>query len=330
MSKIRTAMVSCGNIQAKHYKEILLRDDVEMVGVMDVNPDQAERLFTRSGVPTDQCPQVFTSTKQMYGQTKPDAVIIASPHTMHYEHCLEAIDHGCHIMIEKPMVTHVDHAVDLKSKVEAAGKVFTIAYNTPCSQEFDFIRNAIRSKRFGDLKVVTMFVSQPWKRLAAGKWRMDPALSGGGFAYDTGAHVLNSLTWTLERDIDWVMADLDYSGTKVDINAGIMVKFVNGVVANIGMCGESAQTSHAAWMFTNGFIRANPWLDEPLSYSGDIWPERYPVVEGVDSTPLNNFIDSIQGKDQPRTSVDDGLRQSRLMDAVYRSADSGKPEKPSA
>src|SRR5690606_17030921 len=128
-------------------------------------------------------PQGFTDYDEMLASLKPDAVLISTPHTLHYEHGMKALEAGCHVFMEKPMVTQVDHAYKIAEKVKETGKVFVVGYNTPCTPAFKYLRDQIRAGAWGRLEIVTGYITQAWKRGTQGTWRQDPALSGGGQAY---------------------------------------------------------------------------------------------------------------------------------------------------
>ncbi len=124
----------------------------------------------------------------MYTELHPDAVLISTPHTLHFAQGMQALEAGCHIYMEKPMVTSLEHAYRLADQVRESGKILVIGYNTPCSPEFYYVRQLIREKTFGNLEMVSGYLSQG---SAAGKRQMaaESALSGGGQAYDSGAHL---------------------------------------------------------------------------------------------------------------------------------------------
>lgn len=330
---LRIVFLGCGNIMNKHARHAMARDDVQIVGLCDPVNENMDRLIERSLGDMAAPPPKFDRADAMYEQTKPDAVVIASPHTLHYEHACQALDFGCHILMEKPMVTDLNHAVDLEKRVNSSGKIFCIAYNTPCSVEFHKLRRIVRSGELGKLKVVNLYLSQPWYVATQGKWRQDPALSGGGQMYDSGAHALNSLCWTVESDVAEVFSFIDKLDTAVDINGVASIKFANGVMASIAITGEGAMGSFSSWIFENGKVDIDPWqagwIDIQRMVPGTGWQKvKYPVMEGADSNPLDNFLDAIFGREEPRTSARNGVIQSQLMDAVYRSAETGQPAKP--
>lgn len=329
MSTIGIAFIGCGNIQHKHAGQIRHLDGVEVVGLFDPAAPTMQRLVDRSLSDLPEAPPMFDNLEKMYAEAKPDAVIIASPHTLHYEQCAQALDNGCHVLVEKPMVTDLGHARDLEQRVNATDRVLSIAYNTPCSVEFSTLRHHIREKTFGELRVVSVSISQPWYYVTQGSWRQKPELSGGGMIYDSGAHALNSLTWSVESDVEEVFAYVENIDSPVDINGTINVRFTNGVIAAVAVGGQSANSSHAAFMFERGRIDLDPWGAAWMS----IWENnhrqiKYPQVFGADRQPLTNFIDAIRGQDEPRTTVRHGVLQSQLMDTIYESARTGKPARP--
>lgn len=328
MSKVRVALLGTGGIANRHITEFIRHPDVEMVALGDTSEEQVESFCERHFGEAAAKPACYTDAAKMYAEAKPDAVSICTPHTLHYDHAVQAVEAGCHVLMEKPMVTDLGQAVALEKLVAGTNLVFTIGYNTPCSVEFKKIRDIVRSGELGKLKVITMYISQRWYHLTQGKWRQEPELSGGGMAYDSGAHILNSLVWTVEADVAEVHAWVDNLDCPVDINSSINVRFVNGVTAAVGICGEAPNGSHGAWIFENGKIETNPWSAGWIKIQDVNGEIKYPAMEGTDFSPMYNFVESILGRDEPRTSVRNGVQQSQLMDAIYESARTGLPAKP--
>jgi len=334
--KVRLALIGCGGIMNKHAGQSKDIPEVEIVGLCDTVEANIDRLIERSLGHMDAAPPKFDDPVQLLDTTKPDAVVIATPHTLHYNHAKLALDAGCHILMEKPMVTELADAIDLKKRVADSGKVFCIAYNTPCTAELYTLRDYIRTGEFGQLKVVSMYLSQNWYQGTKGKWRQVKSLSGGGQMYDSGAHIINSLCWTVEADVEEVYAHVDNLDSEVDINGTATIKFANGVLASLAVTGEGPNGSHGTWIFEKARIDLDPWSAghmqiHTLPSAGiPAAQSKYPQMRGEDGQPLSNFINAILGKEEPRTSPRNGVVQSQLMDAVYRSAQTGKPAKPQA
>ncbi len=335
MSKIRIAFLGTGGISLKHSRFLKDCPDAEIVGGCDVSEEIVKGLWERTWDGTENAPDppAFTDIDRMFDQTNPDAVVICTPHTLHYDHCMKAATRGCHILVEKPMVTRAKDAYALHKAVKGNGKTFVIGYNTPCTSEFAYIRNAIRSESLGRLQQVCGFLAQPWLQMleGSGTWRMDPKLSGGGQAYDSGAHILNSLCWSVEADVAKVQAYVDFCGKAVDVNSNINVLFANGVMASIVISGTSeGMGSHMSFIFSEGRIDVNGWDGAWMKVYDRRTYVKYPKVsdEMNAGEPARNFIEAILGKAEPRTSVENGVVLTELMDAIYESAQTGAISEP--
>jgi predicted dehydrogenase len=330
MPKIRLAILGTGGMGGAHVERFRQNPDVEIAALCDVSLEVLQRFLARLNLGAVQPPpRLFTDAATMFREAALDAVAIITPHTLHYEHALLAAEAGLHVLMEKPMVTSAEQAHALAARFKATGKVFTIGYNTPCTPEFLWLRTAIRHRTLGRLELVSGYLAQGWMKATVGSWRQDPKLSGGGQAYDSGAHLLNSLCWSVESDIAEVFTFLDRHGTPVDINSAINLRFANGVLAGIvvsGNCPADGASMH--FMFEGGRVDIDGWSGEWIHVWDGAGKVKYPVIPGRRQTPDDNFIDAILGRAEPRTSLQNGIVQSELMDAIYESARTGLPAKP--
>ena len=143
----------------------------------------------------------------------------------------------------------------------------------------------IRNQTFGKLELIIGYLSQNWKRGTAGAWRQNPALSGGGQAYDSGAHLLNSLCWSIENNVAEVFAFIDNHGTEVDINSSINVRFENGVFASIVVSGNCpSDSSHMTYIFDNGRIDIDGW--------GGSWIKVFDGSQQIENPPITDDMNA--------------------------------------
>lgn len=334
MATIRLALLGCGGIMHKHAGQSQKLAEVRIVGLCDPVRSHMQKLIDRSLTHLTDPPPMWDdpsppNVAEMYRQTQADAVVIASPHMVHYEQVKGALECGLHVLVEKPMVTSLEQAMDVERRVNQSGKVLCIGYNTPCTVEFSTLRQIIRDRSLGALKVVNAYIAQPWMYATQNSWRQKPELSGGGMLYDSGAHVFNSIVWAVEDDVAEVHAYVDNCGSPVDVNGVVNIRFAGGVMAAVAVSGLSRDGCHASFMFEQGRIDIDPWsgawMEIHRNTGGKV---KYPTTVGKDGQPLTNFVDAILGRDEPRTNARHGVLQSQLMDAVYESARTGQPAKP--
>jgi predicted dehydrogenase len=328
MSKVRLALLGCGHMAGLHSPHIQSNPDIELIAGCDVSKQVVENWIGKHFPGHSPRPQSFDNPAEMYRVARADAVIIATPHTAHFEQGMQALAANCHVLMEKPMVTHSAQAHALAEQVRKTGKVFTIGYNTPCTPHFLFVRDVIRSHRFGKLEQVSGYLAQNWLRYTNGTWRQNPDLSGGGQAYDSGAHLLTSLCWSVESNVEEVFAWVDRKHLQVDVNSCLCVRFENGVVANLILNGN-CPVDHGAlsFFFDNGKIDVDGWYSQWIR----CWHGQTEVpadLGGRSTTPVGNFIDAILGRDEPRTSPFNGIVHSELVDAMYESAATRMPARP--
>lgn len=332
MAKVRMAILGCGGMAGAHARRYKTNPDVEIVALCDVDEQRVEAYIQRNLADYPSKPAIYTDPAQMYAEAKPDAVTIVTPHTMHFEHGVQALEAGCHVLMEKPMVTDSAQAHALAEKVKETGKILVVGYNTPCTPEFRFLRDLVRSKELGKLETVSGWLTQNWRQGTRGTWRQDPSLSGGGQMYDSGAHLFNSLVWVVEQPISEVFAFVDNMDTPVDINGSVNIRFADGTMANIMIVGNCPSDGAGMYLsFEEGRVEIDGWGGNWIKVfrrgQGQV---KYPNIPGTAQTPNDNFVDAILGRAEPQTSPLNGINQSELMDAIYESARTGQVARPVA
>jgi predicted dehydrogenase len=323
---LRFALIGTGGFARNHARRLAAHPEVQLVALCDVSTDTT-RDFAEAALPDDH-PQVnhYDSIEALLAGEQLDAVVIATPHTLHFAHAMQALAAGCHCYIEKPMVTAAADAYALRDEAERRERIVVIGYNTPSTASFAYLRETIRTGRLGRLEMVNGYISQSWLKATQGKWRQDPALSGGGQAYDSGAHFLCSIVWTVESPVESLSAFVDQKGTAVDINSVINIRFNNGVLASLCIGGNSVHWgSGSAYVFENGVIEIDAWNGRWIREYRELARTEAEIELPPDpGHAMHNFIDAIQGRAEPKTSPIDGIRQSELMDALLESARTGK------
>ena len=331
MPKVNVAIMGCGGMAGAHAGRLKRNSDVQIVGLCDVDEPRVQAFIDRNLRDYQPKPAIFTDAARMYSETNPDAAVIVTPHTLHFDHGTQALQAGCHVLVEKPMVTDSGQAHRLAEEVKKTGKILVIGYNTPCTPEFQYLRELVRSKELGKLETVTGWLAQDWKRGTVGSWRQDPKLSGGGQMYDSGAHLFNSLVWTVEQPISEVFAFVDNQDAPVDINGTVNIRFANGTLATITIVGNCPSDGAGMYLtFEKGRVEIDGWGGDWIKIFRGRQQVKYPCITGKAETPDDNFIDAIMGRAQPQTSPINGVIQSELMDAIYESARTGQVARPKA
>ena len=323
MTRVRLGMIGCGGM-ARYHGHIWTKNtsDVEIAALADPAPANLAR-FVGEVFPTGDAPPTFADHRAMLAEVPLDAVMIISPHAYHYQQAIDALDAGCHVLIEKPMVINTADAQALIAHAAAAGKVLSVAFPGPFSTEFQYIRSLISGGELGDIYLVQGVCAQNWLKMVNGTWRVDPALSGGGNLYDSGAHMFNAMLYLTGLSVEEVFAFADNKGQQVDIIGSVAIKFNHGALGGAVVSGDAAVFEQGIYIQgTRGSVKCSIYGGSMEVWLGD-QKVKYPQVPQVASLQ-QNFIDCINGRAETPSPGLLGLRQARLMDAIYESASSGK------
>lgn len=324
--KLRVGLAGCGGMGRAHVRALLAEPQVEVVAICDPLKSHTGAYQRELFRPAGQSPKVFSDYGRMLRAARLDAVVLATPHTVHYEQIVAALQRGVHVLVEKPMVTDSAHAREVLRRSQANGLMVQIAFQGPCSPEFAYIRNALRRGQIGQVQVVDTFVCQNWMRSTRRTWRQDPKLSGGGQLYDSGAHMLNAMIWFLQACPTEVYALGDYRGCAVDINSVVTVRFEDGCLGSITCLGNAVSMDHEISLYgTEGTLRTRVHGGRLEHIGRDGQPIKYPFVPYEPQTPVHNFINAIRGHDELRCPPRYGLLLAELMEAIYESMRTGGP-----
>ena len=326
MDKIRVGFIGCGGNASGHLGRVLDIPEAEVVALCDVDQASLQRAKERNSQAAE-LPE-FTDYQEMLERVELDAVEISTPHTLHFEQIMAALGKGLHVLTEKPMVCTVDHARQVIAKTEATGKVLMISYQRHLQAQYRYVRNQIAAGELGDIQFISALQDQKWYQGTIGLWRQQMALSGGGQLNDSGSHLLDIVLWMTGLEVAEVQAYMEHFDSEVDINSALSLRFGNGALGTIAVVGNSP--TGGMWEdITIWGTKAVVYIRQgQIFYKTQHSNEVYEVNNLPGSTtPDQNFIDAILGRDQVQVPPECGLRVIELTEAAWASAASGQPVK---
>ncbi len=327
MKQIRLGVIGCGGFVQYHLKP-MARDvpEFKIVALCDIILGHAEH-HRRLYCPRRRVP-IYLDYRDMLAREKLDAIIVSTPHTLHFRHAYDSLAAGCHVMVEKPMVTSSAHARRLAARARKKGLALLIAIQGTYTDTFAYARRLLTDGTMGELQLVTGLLAQDWMKGTRGKWRQDPKLSGGGQLYDSCAHVLSAMMYLVNSPAREVFCIADNKGTPVDINAVACIRFANGAMATVTSGGNCPTwKSQLTLQGANARMEISPHGGDFLVNGRGLARDIRKVPRGwkvPTVSPSRNFADVILGKAEPRCGGDVGILLADLMDALYASAATGK------
>jgi predicted dehydrogenase len=167
-----------------------------------------------------------------------DFVCIVTPNHLHLPIAVAALEHGFHVMSDKPATANLSEAQTLESVVKRTGLLYGLTYTYTGYPLVREARTMVRSGKLGAIRKAVVQYSQGWlstqlettgHKQAA--WRADPAKSGmGGAIGDIGVHAFQLLEYVSGRRVSEICADLSsvIPGRALDDDCNVLLKLDNG------------------------------------------------------------------------------------------------------
>ncbi|MCJ7842343.1 Gfo/Idh/MocA family oxidoreductase [Lederbergia sp. NSJ-179] len=315
MDKIRVGMIGTGGISNLHGDHLAELDYVELVAVTDPSAKNREKFITKYQL--DEAKE-FVDHRDMLDTIPLDAVIICSPHTLHFEQAMDVMNHGCHVLIEKPMACSKKEAEQLIETAEKLGRVLQVSYQRHFEPEFMYIREAIANGKIGKLTSVTASLYQQWGHGPNHVWRKNPALSGGGMLMDSGSHICDVLLWATGLSPIEVTTQMEKHGSTVELDSFTAIRFENNVIAGLNIVGY-APIWHETYAFCgdkggifydNGNVTLHRLGEEPI----------IPELPKKTTDQDKSFFDAILGKHEVKVPGHFAKEVVNLTEMIYEAA----------
>lgn len=316
MAKVRVGFIGAGGNAQWHGRQMAEQtEDVEIVALADPNQSSREAFATKLNLPD--IPQ-FASHAEMLAQVELDAVVISTPHTLHYEQAADAMNAGAHVLVEKPMTCTSREAEQLLATAKERNKILQVSYQRHFQPEFLYIKQAIARGEIGKLTSITASLYQEWKQLSTNTWRQDPALSGGGFMMDSGSHIIDILLWTTGLTPAEVKPVMHRQGTAVEIDSFTSIRFEEGAVAGLNLVGF-APCWHETYVFCGeegGIFFENGKITVRRSNAEPVVPQ----LENPATNSDKSFIDAVLGRNEVQVSGEYAYKVIKLTEMIYQAA----------
>ena len=144
--KIRIGIIGTGSIAEAHLQKYLEMPDVEIVAGADLIEGKAESFFKKYNVEGAKC---FRSHKELIDAGLCDAVSICTYNATHAECAIYALEHGVHVLLEKPMCVTIEEAAAICKAEKASGKILTIGFQPRFDANMKMVKEIVQSGALG-------------------------------------------------------------------------------------------------------------------------------------------------------------------------------------
>jgi predicted dehydrogenase len=326
-SKVQTVMVGCGGMARHHIRAMLKQQKTtQIVAVCEPSAaayEETAALFEAAELPIPpNQPDLTKLLTKHAGQL--DAAFIITPHAYHHDQTKACLEAGLDVLLEKPMVLNAAEAESLIAVRNATQRILVVAFPGSLSPNIRTAVDMLRSGECGEILSISGSVWQNWGPLTVDTWRQQPAIAGGGFLFDTGAHLLNTVADLAGEDFVEVAAWLEHHGRPVETLGAVMGRLRSGALVTLHACGETILScaSDVRVFGRKAILTTGIWGEHLLVQKhGD---EAAKPVEVPESLGVwEQFLAVRAGQLANPCPPEVGLRMARLWDAIQASAAQG-------
>lgn len=323
MKTVRIAVIGSGFMGSFHARVLSNMPLVELVGVVDVDPLRAQRLSEELDV------LVYDSVESLLAETDVDAIDVCTSDENHRDPVLLALERGKDVLVEKPLSTRIEEALEIKRAAEGSSQIVMVAHLLRFDPRYAIAYEQVASGTIGDIDHITCKRNSPIS-LGPQRYSKDKSL-----AFHVAIHDLDLLLWFSGDHPKRVHAE---STNRMLANRGMndsilaIITFHSGIMASL----------EASWILpeqtpapigaefhiygTKGSISIST-ADQGLLQvdCGGVHyldtmhrPAFHGAVVGDLYWELLHFVDCVRRRRQPLVGVDDAIKAIELADALER------------
>ena len=339
---IRVGIIGAGWWAANtHVPALRAIDGVEIVAACRRDPARLAEFAAKVGVQS-----TYTDHNQMLDSAELDAVIVCSPHALHYEHVKAALQRGLPVLTDKPLAIRSSDAEDLVKLADTRGVPLAVFFGHAYDSTYRFVARQIRTGVLGRLAYVgcTAFANPDALGFFGNaefhpnpdefpilptQFRADAALGGGGYLQDVGNHCFSALLIGTGLVVTEVSALMDNS--ELDLRANVSLKFSGGAMGSVLVIGDLRPPTHRYFgvgQFSATGDHAGMWR---TSGDGNLWRQAWgepaqavPEEElPAPTSPDANFIAALRGEEALIAPGSEAIKCVRAIEAAYHAARTG-------
>jgi predicted dehydrogenase len=307
------------------------------VALVSGTPDKLRAVAKQYGIAESACYD-YAGFDRIQDDPAIQAVYIVLPNGMHREYVERAAAAGKHVLCEKPMATSTGDARAMVDACARAGVRLMVAYRCQYQAHNQRAQAFVRDGTFGRLVGMSAVNVQTTAPDATRQWRHKRALSGGGALPDIGLYCLNAARFLTGEEPVEVFATVvsppgDPRFAEVEETVSFTLRFPSGFIANSFTSYGAREDKHQRLLF------AQATVDMPNAYAytgqrlvvgrraGSDTVQEEVVLKATNqfAAEIDHFAECVRKNQRPRTPGEEGVQDHVVMDAIYRSAATGRP-----
>ncbi|MES2278954.1 MAG: Gfo/Idh/MocA family oxidoreductase [Bacteroidota bacterium] len=237
MADINWGIIGCGDVtEVKSGPAFNKIEGSKLIAVMRRDAEKAADYASRHKVG-----KWYSDADKLMGDSEINAVYIATPPASHTPYALDALSRGLNVYVEKPVTLNAAEARLIAEALKHTKARLSVAHYRRQVPMFLYVKELLDKQAIGDVRTVQIRMWQSAKPALVAQskhqWRVDPALSGGGYFHDLAPHQLDLMLYYFGEPDKYQGYALNQSGlNKSDDHVCGQIVFKNKVVVNGSWC----------------------------------------------------------------------------------------------
>jgi predicted dehydrogenase len=205
MRRIKTGLIGSGFVGPLHVEAVRRLGYVDVVALAASNQESADRKAAALSID-----RAYGTADQLLDDPSIEAVHICTPNYLHFPHVMSALEHGKHVICDKPLGLTATQARQMSDAARQAHLVNAVTFNYRFNPLVQQARVMIARRDLGDVRFVHGRYLQDWLLWDTDfSWRLEPEKGGASSAIgDIGSHWCDTAMFITGRKINRVLASL--------------------------------------------------------------------------------------------------------------------------
>ena len=326
--KLGVAVVGLGTLSTNQIAPALQKTtNCRLSAIVTGTPAKARTWSEKYGIPEKNIYN-YQTFDRIAENPEIDIVYVVLPNSMHAEYTIRAARARKHVLCEKPMANSAKDCEAMIAACDKAGRQLAIGYRLHFEPANLEAKRLGQQKVFGNVRTIEagfgFIIGDPTQ------WRLRKTLAGGGALMDVGIYALQAARYVSgEEPIEVTAIETKTDKVKfaeVDETISFSLRFPSGVMAN---CGTSYNSNfNRLWAGAEkGWFELSP----AYSYGGikgrsSAGPLEFPQIDQF-AAEIDDFALCARSNRKSKVSGEEGLRDLRVIEAIYQSIRTGRTVK---
>lgn len=339
---LKVGIIGFGYMGNFHYEKISHFNNIEVICAFDNNEERLSDAESKDI-------KIYRTLEEFLKEDM-DLVVIATPNQWHEKYAVAAMQAGKNVLCEKPATMSVAEMEHIIAVSKETGKFFTVHQQRRFDPDYRVVKDIVNSGEIG--KITTIESRVLGERGVCFGWRADPE-SGGGMLYDWGVHLIDQILqlYPEETVVSIYARVLSVLTPAVDDLFEITLNLSNGVCAKVNVGTFALQKLPRWFVFGDrGTLKLDDFSgveggaarikgevqgfesvvgQKVLGPSRTMAPLKPEYLEKIDLPKeedmtleyWRNIVASLNGKETPHVTPDQILRQMKIVEASFISAE---------